>query len=359
MTSGADLLSDQLFQLNAFLWALEDMPPTGRTRPVLRNAGYYLVAIGRRVQVPAEDSVIAALERLTGSADRSPCRPDLWLRHREHPVQVIVELKARGFSRASSKNARQAVKLLLSAFDLAASLGEQTERRGHVLYGTVGTDAERQSATLKELADEVSAMGLPAAPTAVVGLSIEDEGVMLSSPTPSDLPDPTALALAAPTVVLRRDDDNDLRPLYFVPWMPGIEDSQDPELHADGLRELTARVLTQAMGHVGRARVPTTLTVHGTQLLSDATFSVFDRWHETNRNRFSEAAAKIVERALKKSQIEIRRHGGSRLEINLPSAETKDQAIKGLEQADPANAKKNLEATTQEHPKLFENFEVG
>lgn len=355
MTRGADLLTDPVFQLNAFLWALEDLPAQGKIRPVLRNAGYYLVAIGRRVQVPAEDSVIAALERLTGSADRSPCRPDLWLRHREHPVQVLVELKARGFSRASSKNARQAVKLLLSAFDLAVSLGEQVERRGHVLYGTVATDAERQSTTLKELADEVNAMGLAAAPTAVVGLSIEEEGVALSSPTPSDLPDPAAAVLAAPTIVLRRDGNNDPRPLYFVPWIPDIEDGQDPALRADGLRELTARVLTQAMGHVGRARVPTTLTMDGTRLLSDSTFSVFDRWHERNRNQFSEAAAKIVERALRKSQIEIRRYGG-RLEVNIPSAEAKDEAIKGLERADPAAQAMNLESAAREHPKLFNDL---
>ena len=72
MTSEADLLTDQVFQLNAFLWALEDLPAPGEIQPVLRNAGYYLVAIGRRVQVPVDDSAIAALERLTGSADRSP-----------------------------------------------------------------------------------------------------------------------------------------------------------------------------------------------------------------------------------------------------------------------------------------------
>ena len=270
-------------------------------------------------------------------------------------MQLVVELKARGFSRASSKNVRQAVKLLLSAFDLAASLGEQAERRGHVLYGTVVTDADDQATTLKELADEVSAMGVPAAPTAVVGLSMDHEGVAMSSPTPSDLPDPAAEALGSPATVFHRDGENDLRPVYFVPWIPEIEDSQDPELHADGLRELTARVLTQAMGHVGRARVPTTLALNGTQLLSDATFRVFDRWHERNRKQFSEAAAKIVERALK-SHVEIRRHGGDRLEIDLPSAETKDKAIKRLDQADPADPKRNLEAATREHPTLFDDF---
>ncbi len=269
-------------------------------------------------------------------------------------MQPIVELKAHGFSPGSS-NKRQAVKLLLSAFDLAASLGEQTERRGHVLYGTVATDAESQETTLKELADEVRATGLPAAPTAVVGLFLGHEGVAMSSPTPSDLPGPAAEALAAPAIVLQRDGDNDLQPLYFVPWIPDIEDSQDPALHADGLRELTARVLIQVMGHIGRARVPTTLALSGTQLLSNATFRVFDRWHEENRKQFSEAAAKIVERALR-SHVQVRRHGGDRLEIDLPSKEITDKAIRRLEQADPADPKKNLEAATQEHPTLFDDF---
>ena len=354
MTSETGLLSDQVFQPNAFLWALEDLPAPGRIRPVLRDAGYYLVAVGRRVLVPADDSVVAALKRLTGSPDPSPCRPDLWLKHSEHPVQPIVELKAQGFSPESS-NSRQATKLLVSAFDLAASLGESTERRGHVVYGTVSTDTDRQAATLKRLADEVRAMGVPAAPTAVVGLSMEDEGVALSSPTPSDLPEPAAEALAAPTIVLYRDGDNDLRPLYFVPWIPEIEDSQEPALHAGGLRELTARVLTQALGHVGRARVPTTLALNGTQLLNDATFHVFDRWHEKNRKQFSETAAKIVERALK-SHVEVRRHGGDLLDIDLPSDEIQDKAIKRLEQADPADPAKNLEAATREHPSLFDDF---
>ena len=79
MTSETGLLSDQVFQLNAFLWALEDLPAPGRIRPVLRDAGYYLVAVGRRVLMPADDLVVAALKRLTGSPDPSPCRPDLWL----------------------------------------------------------------------------------------------------------------------------------------------------------------------------------------------------------------------------------------------------------------------------------------
>lgn len=56
-----------------------------------------------------------------------------------------------------------------------------------------------------------------------------------------------------------------------------------------------------------------------------------------------------MERALKKSQIEIRRYG-DRLEVNLPTVEAKDEAIKGLERADPAAQAKDLESAAREHP---------
>lgn len=64
-----------------------------------------------------------------------------------------------------------------------------------------------------------------------------------------------ARALAQPATVLQAYGEEDIRPLYFIPWMPGIEDSQSRELHQDGLRELTARLLTQAMAAVGQSPV--------------------------------------------------------------------------------------------------------
>jgi len=51
MTDGAIisesiLLSDQVFQLNTFLWALEDLPKDSDIQPVLRQAGYNIRSIG-------------------------------------------------------------------------------------------------------------------------------------------------------------------------------------------------------------------------------------------------------------------------------------------------------------------------
>ena len=104
MTDESTLLSDQVFQLNTLLWALEELPTEPEmVRPVLRLAGYYLAAIGREVLIPRNDPTLAALNKLAETADLSPCRPDLWLRHATDPVQPLVELKAHGFSPESSR----------------------------------------------------------------------------------------------------------------------------------------------------------------------------------------------------------------------------------------------------------------
>ena len=219
MTDESTLLSDQVFQLNTFLWALEELPAEpgmGEVQPVLRQAGYYLAAIGREVLIPTNEPTLAALENLTETADRTPCRPDLWLRHATDPVQPLVELKAHGFSPESS-NRRQALKLIAAASDLASSLGETRARPGHVLYATVASDAGKIVTTLKTFAQELRTEGADPAPTGAIGLAIEDEGVVQSSPAPADLPKPLETSLAKRPTVLRRDGDNDLQPLYFIP----------------------------------------------------------------------------------------------------------------------------------------------
>lgn len=73
MTDDTVLLTDPVFQLNTFLWALEDLPEArAEIHPVLRTAGYYLVSIGQRVIIPVDEDVLEALKETTGSRDRQP-----------------------------------------------------------------------------------------------------------------------------------------------------------------------------------------------------------------------------------------------------------------------------------------------
>ncbi len=352
MTNNEALLSDQVFQLNAFLWALSDIPSGGPIEPVLRKAGYQLNSIGRKIIVPGDEKVVSALAKLTGNRDRSSCRPDLWLRHASDSVDPIIELKARGFSPDSS-NRRQAFKLIASTSDLSLSLGEQTKRLGHVIYATIDKDVANLSDTLNYLANALAAETVIASPTGVIGLSIVEGGMALSSPFPADLPAPLAKALMEPAIVLRQIDVNDLQPLYFIPWIPGIEDSQHAQFRTIGLNELTARVYTQILAKVGRVRIPATLTLCAIELLNRATFGVFGKWRDTDRKQFSAAVVKITERVLA-PVVQVRSVGSEHVEVDLPDDESQSSAIERLEQTDPSNTGANIEAAIEEPPTLFD-----
>lgn len=353
MTNDSDLLSDPVFQLNVFLWALEDLPDEIQVRPVLRQAGYYLNSIGRRVLMPPGDESLAALRKLTDSDSRSASRPDLWLSHSTDSVHPLIELKAHGFS-PNSSNRKQALKLIAAATDLGPSLGESSERQGHVVYATSGIDADRLSSTLQVLAQELSSEGVASAPTGVIGLSIEAEGVAMSSPRSAELPTPLTQALGGHSVVLERDGDNDLHPLYLVPWMPGSEDSQVPEFHEAGLRELTARVLVQLLATVGHARPPETLVLDSARFLSKATLGVFEQWGDSNRHEFSRVVDKIMERTLR-PVVSVRHAPEGHLEIDLPDSDVQDAVIIRIERADPADPATNLKTVAAEQPTLFDD----
>lgn len=353
MTSDATLLSDPVFQLNTLLWALEELPEGLHIRPVLRASGYYLNAIGRRVLTPADPTSREALASMTAK-DLSPCRPDLWLKHQEHGVDPIIELKAHGFSSASS-NTVQALKLLASAADLGPSIGSRDTLLGHVIYVTTHVDASDMRDTLEELRAKLEAVGGPVAPHGVVGLVSLEDGIALMSPAPNDLPDPARIALQEPAVVLERSNPGDeIVPLYFIPWLPGTDATQDPELRSDGLRELTARLLTQAIAAVGQARVPTVVTLTGTALLDAATFGIFARWQDADRKQFSESAAKIIERALRTTGMARRTH--ELVEIDLPTEDDHGRVLERLERADPADPSSNLEGVVDEPPTLFDDL---
>lgn len=174
MTANTVLASDPVFQLNVFLWALEDLPGTGSINPVLRKAGYQLSSIGRRLLVPGDEKTLTALHKVSGSKDQSPCHPDLYLHNSEHPAMIVLELKSHGFS-ADSSNVKQATKLIMSAHDLAESFAESEPKPGHVVYGTIENDASNLAETLHGLEKTIASSGVPAAPTAVIGISVDHE----------------------------------------------------------------------------------------------------------------------------------------------------------------------------------------
>lgn len=341
MTPDALLATDPVFQLNVFLWALEDLPDTVAINPVLHKAGYQLSSIGRRLLVPGDEKTLIALRQFFGSTDRSPCHPDLYLHNAEHPTMIVLELKSHGFS-INSSNIRQATKLIISANNMEESFAETRPKPGHVVYGTVESDASNLAATLHSLEQKITSTGVPAAPTAVMGISVDTHTVKLSSPKPHDLPQPAEKALETPATILRSQPDNDIRPLYFIPWIPGIEKTQNPELQKDGYRELTARVIVEALVVVGQAILPTTLEIRGEDLLRRATFGVFDQWLDVDRNQFIAAAIKVVNSRLQSLDC-VHSKGRHILTIKLADTTTQNNVLKLLEQSKPEDTESNIQ----------------
>lgn len=351
MASRNRLVSDQLLKLNTLLWALQRLPEGGPVEPVLRGAGYRLAAMGRPVAIPEDRTVLRALVRLNGYENRSPYRTDLWIEHSSDRVQLIVELQALS-SPPDASAGRQARKLLVSAFDLSTAMAGTHERRGHVVYAAEASHSARTAATLRELSSELLAESAPAAPAAVLGFAEDGEGVHIMSPAPGDLPDPAARRLSSPATVLHREGRNDPRPLYLVPWLPGSENSQDPQLRADGLSDLTARLLVHALAEVGRAQPPTSLALDCPRILSRATFGMFDYWHGGEKKKFSQTAIRVLTRAMR-GACAVRRTAGDVLVLDLSSAADRDAVINRLRRADPADSASNLQAIGQYQPSLF------
>ncbi len=354
MTSDTLLVSDTVFQLNVLLWALEDLPNSTDIQPVLREAGYELESLGRRLLVPSGDKAVSVLRELAGTADLSPCHPDLCIINQNHPVTLVVELKSHGFGGKSS-NTRQAVKLIVASHDLSESYAETQPRPGHVVYATVKHDAAQLEKTLQDLSESIKSKGVPAAPTDTIGISIDDEGVRLSISSLSNLPTPAQEALQEPVVVLHRRDADDIRPLYLIPWIPGLQANQDSELQADGYRELTARIIVQALAVVGQASAPTTLEITGATMLSRATFGVFDRWLDTDRQKFSEAAIGVLTKTLT-SLSGFQKKSRDVVSLSFSSQEEQAEVIKLLEQVSPADTSTNIQAAVNAPQKLFDDY---
>lgn len=351
MTAPAVLLSDQVFQINVLLWSLEELPDgRGPIEPVLRNAGYYLNSIGRRLTVPVAEKVRTTL-RTAGIDDLMPTNPDLWLRHETDLVLPLIELKAHSFDPPSS-NSRQASKMLVSSVDLASSVGTGKTSPGHLIYVTPAQESDAMLRTLSSLSANLTQAGATVAKFGVVGLSLDERGLSFARPSGTELPGPMAKALEGPAVVLKPPlEHDDIRPLYFIPWMPGIDDSQDSALRSDGLRELTARVLAQAIAIVGRSITPTNVAVRGDVLLTEATFGIFSKWRDNDRAKFVEAAHKVIVKALRgDSRVSVT---GTLIEIDLPSTEAQDEVLKRLEDADPTDRRTNLEGSLGPQDRLF------
>lgn len=328
MTDINVLKKDPIFQLNLLLWSIMDVPANFRIiiNPILRNEGYTLYAIEKKVILPTDPSVQAALSSLIHK-NLNPPNPDLWITHEVEKTDLIIELKSRGF-RADSDKSIQVMKIMAATADLSETLGVTVKRPGYFVFVTIAEDMDDMLSTLSTLETQLDEGGVPSASTAIIGIQPSKKGIDLVSPQPNQLPSTLSKVLRNPTTVLQlKNSDDEIVPLYLIPWMPG--NTQDKELSDKGLQVLTSRLLTHVQEAIGKAAIPSKVILKGEILLEKATFGAFEYWRDRERRKFMKEAIKIIIRATQ--QRGEKQEGGTELIIDLPDENVREEIMKKIE----------------------------
>lgn len=328
MTDINILKKDPIFQLNLLLWSTMDGPSDWQNiiNPILRNEGYTLYAIEKEVILPTDLSVQTALSSLLQKKIRPPST-DLWITHEIEKTDLIIELKSRGF-RADSDKSIQVMKIMAATADLSETLGGTVKRPGYFIFVTIAEDMKDMLSTLSTLKIQLDERDIPSASTAIIGIQQSKKGIDLVSPQSDQLPSTLSEVLRNPTTVLQLENlDDEIVPLYLIPWMPGI--TQDEELSNKGLQVLTSRLLTHVQEAVGKADISSPVILKGDILLEKATFGAFEYWKDRDRRRFMKEAIGIITRAMK--PLVQKQEGGTELMIEFPDESAREDIMLKIE----------------------------
>jgi hypothetical protein len=268
----SDLLKDPLFQLNSLLWLAQPLPHGHEITPLFYQQGFAVYAIAPllapppNVRLAAQEAQISMQERV---------RPDVVLVNESNHKFATTECKASSFSPTSS-TAEQTRALLVVAGPRAAEvLGLTSGQVSASLLGFVTPESDRElmSQTLAILYEELRKQELPAGPSSVLGLALTDTDVSIF------IDETGSGFFMLPSGNLRfmkHESDTDPRPLYFIPYDPDIEQTQQERVLCK--RVLFERMHSTIVAAVGRANPSAELTFESKKILNDAMFGMYEHW---------------------------------------------------------------------------------
>jgi hypothetical protein len=279
--TASDVVSDPIGQLNLILWATRPLPEGHAIRPVLRDAGYELRYLG-----PALPLTPALRERLidSGLPFRERPRPDVLLRRSEADEYLLVECKRTMFGPCSS-SASQTRGLLLQTPDQLRAvlyLSPDAPANAHLAYVTRHYESPNPAEGIASIADQLGGAGFEVIPAGIICLEARDDGIyMRTGYFPGVLPAPLLEATGHEVLLSRSDEGGSPLPLLLIPWEPSLD--RDSPLAAFGKWVLYQRLLTHVVIAVGHATPGHPVDVFYDAMLSDATFTYYERWRALNR----------------------------------------------------------------------------
>jgi hypothetical protein len=266
------LLGDPLFQLNAVLWLTRPLPSGDRISPILHGRGFTVYAIAPllapppEVRLAADEAGVRMQERL---------RPDVVLTHEAAGKFAFLECKAHSFGTGSSTSEQARGLLVVAGPRCAEVLALASRQVSGSLLALVTPESHREQLgqTLSALVQELQAHGLPAGSSSVLGMAADDSNVSLV------IGDSASEFFSLPSgchAFLKREEDTDPRPLYFIPYDPDVAQSEGERAFCK--RVLFERIQSSILVAIGHAHPPTVLALEAHGMLNDAMFGAYGQW---------------------------------------------------------------------------------
>jgi hypothetical protein len=339
-TDPAGLIADPLYQVNLVLWMLQPSAAP-RIDGILARAGFRLRAIEPDLTLPVG---LTGQLKQANIAVRSRVQPDIALDGPDRSL-VLLECKATMFGGTAQPgqgdgHIRQARSLLLQIPPvLASALSLQPEDVSDtfVLYLSRHEEGVDQSEGLRGIADALGKAGFATTSFGLCGLRVVDEGVVLC-PCATHPPLPPSLSphLAGSTVLVHRlVGEDDPRPLYFLPWIPGSSSSGD----AYGRAVFCSTVLGAAVAVIARAEPPCSVSLVTDDLIRAATRGLYDRWRSRDarkalRSRVKELLRQQIQRAA--PEVDLSPMGNPSLgwQLCIENPKVQSRIVEGLARCD-------------------------
>jgi hypothetical protein len=261
--------------------------------------------------------------------------PDVVLAN-DKAEHLLVECKASmfgpGLKRSSNEsNQRQARSFLLQVPEvLSSALAGAKVSGSHLAYLTRHDAAHEQSDGVRQIAKELKAANFPVVDCCLLRLIQYEGGIGIVSPKRAEKWPKGVRSACKPksgksavTVIPRDDSGNDLRPLYFIPWMPDSE----PQPNEYNRRAFGNRLLSAAIVRVGRSVAGDDITLNFEELLNEVTVGIFGRWRNKEAKKsLRKCAQKLIYDHLKKASALTNDPDGTGQSVRIKIADEKVKA---------------------------------
>jgi hypothetical protein len=330
MSTPSELVADPVFQLNSLLWLTQPLPAGSGIRPVLREQGYEVDAIGPSITLPLD---ILLLVKDSGLPHQDHIRPDVVLCRQTDRRYGVMECKGNSFGPDSSTSKQARTLLLAVGLRLDEALGLQTGTisRNTAAYLVPSQAAMEMGVTLQTLGAELSAKGLRSGASCV--LALEPDTTSLSLVADDSARDFFGLPESKVDFLIL-EEGTDPRPLYFIPYDPDCSQSEEEGAYCK--RVLFERILASLLGAAGRALPPAELPFDAVDLLNDATLGMYGLWE--NKDSAKHMRHLLTRHLLPKLQGILRNEGGNVFQfvenrgwtLQVPTESAKDAICNAL-----------------------------